>query len=303
MNGNLRHSVHLALAGLHLGYLALTKVFFGYALEAAIPLALGLWVWARARPEAGQSGDKLSASGQWWRETAQGAGKAGAVCALGLVVCIPYLAHTWAKTGKANLWGNAGGFQLYYMSLPEQGHFGDWINWIAVLEHPEAFPHQVDFIRETVKLDYVAQDAVFRAEAGRNCREHPGKCVRNWRANVNRMVFDYPNTRYPGSEPELATGNRAFVYAAPFFLLLFLAAPGWLGRRDIPASIHACLAFALVALGGMSLVCAIPRQVFPLLPLLGIWCAAVLERIVLPARRQSGNLTGQVGPIGPAKAS
>jgi hypothetical protein len=33
-------------------------------------------------------------------------------------------------------------------------------------------------------------------------------------------------------------------------------------------------------LAGMSLVCAIPRQVFPMLPLLGLWCAVVLDRTV-----------------------
>jgi hypothetical protein len=59
-----------------------------------------------------------------------------------------------------------------------------------------------------------------------------------------------------------------------------LAVPGWLGRRSVPAGVHACLAFACLSLAGMSLVCAIPRQVFPMLPLLGLWCAVVLDRTV-----------------------
>jgi hypothetical protein len=95
---------------------------------------------------------------------------------------------------------------------------------------------------------------------------------------VNRMVFGYPNTRYPGAEADLSTGNRAFVFAFPFILCLLFAVPGWLGRRSIPPWVHGCLAFALVSLGGMSLVCAIPRQVFPLLPLLGLWMAVVAEK-------------------------
>ncbi len=287
---------HLIPAGLLLGYLALTKVFFGYALEAALAPAMLAWLWAGRRGgkpgQPGRQDAQAGPMGPQGREkkdgraaTARSAGTAAAICVLGLLVCSPYLAHTWAKTGKANFWGNAGGFQLYYMSLPEKEYYGDWLNWIAVLEHPELFPNHVDFIRETVKLDFVTQDSVFKSEARRNCREHPGKCVKNWRANVNRMVFDYPNTHYPGSEAGLSTGNRAFVYAFPFFLILILAVPGWRARHSIPAWIHACLVFALISLGGMSLVCAIPRQVFPLLPLLALWCVAVLET---RARIQAG---------------
>jgi hypothetical protein len=56
------------------------------------------------------------------------------------------------------------------------------------------------------------------------------------------------------------------------------AAPGWLGRRRLPPEAHAMLIFALLCLGGLSLLSAIPRQVFPLLPLILIWCIATGER-------------------------
>jgi hypothetical protein len=262
--GHGRTGVHAALAGFHLGYLALTKVFFGYVLEVSLLFAAAGWLWFRWR---GRGGEVAAA----WRTGAL-------ACLVGLLLCVPWLAHTWSKTGKANLWGNSGGFQLYYMSLPEKEFFGDWINFEALLEHPEIFGAHADFIRETLKLDWVAQDGVFKAEAKRNCREHPGKCVKNWRANLNRMAFGFPNTRYPGAEADLSTGNRAFVYAFPFMLCLLLAAPGWLGWKRVDPFVHACLAFAAISLGGMSLVCAIPRQVFPMLPLLGIWCVAVAEK-------------------------
>ncbi|MDB5104774.1 MAG: hypothetical protein JWP91_2463 [Fibrobacteres bacterium] len=292
--GGGRAGRHACLAGLHLGYLALTKVFFGYVLEAALPIAAGLWLWSvrggRKRrggiPEAsghpGPGGERRPG------EIRRASGAAALACASGLLLCAPWLAHTWAKTGKANLWGNSGGFQLYFMSLPEREYFGDWINFEALLENPEYFRNHADFIRETLKLDYVAQDGVFKKEAIRNCREHPGKCILNWRANVNRMAFGFPNTYYPGSQTELATGNRAFVFAFPFMVCLLLAVPGWLGRRSVPPWVQGCLAFACLSLGGMSLVCAIPRQVFPLLPMLGLWCMAVVERaleIRIVARR------------------
>lgn len=269
--------LHAALAGFHLGYLALVKVFFGYVLEASLILALAAWLYAGLRARKRAADGAQVADGHGFAETARVCGNAAAACGLGLLLCVPWLAYTWSHTGKANLWGNSGGFQLYYMSLPEAEYLGDWINFEAVLKHPEYFGTHAEFIRETLKLDWVAQDDVFKRRAIRHCREHPGKCVSNWRANVNRMVFGFPNTHYPGSQRALATGNRAFVFALPFALLLLFAVPGWLGRRQVPPSVHACLVFALVSLGGMSLVCAIPRQAFPLLPLLGLWCAAVAE--------------------------
>ena len=262
-----RRGLHTVLAGLHLGYLALTKVFFGYVLEIAIPLAAGFWLWSRRKSQDPVEGE----------EAARVLRTLAVACAVGLLVCAPWLAHTWSKTGKANFWGNSGGMQLYFMTLPEREYFGDWINFVAIQQNPDFFRPHVDFINRTVKLDWVAQDGEFKREAMRHCREHPGKCFQNWRANVNRMAFGFPNTRYPGSETDLTTGNRAFVYAFPFFLCLLFAAPGWLGRGRIPVWVHACLVFAGLSLGGMSLVSAIPRQVFPLLPLLGIWVVAVAE--------------------------
>lgn len=274
--------LHASLAGLHLGYLALTKIFFGYVVEFFLLIAAGLWLWSRARPVPGTRA-QAEAQGSG-RESAPEQGRAPEAaasatwaCAVGLIVCVPWLAHTWSKTGKINFWGNSGGFQMYYLSWPEKEYFGDWINFEALLENPDFFRPHVEFVRETLKLDYVSQDGVLKKQAVRHCREHPGKCVTNWRANVNRMVFGYPVTHYPGSEVELATGNRSFVYAFPFMLCLLLAVPGWLGRRAIPAWIHYGLAFAVVSMGGMSLVSAIPRQVFPVLPLLGLWCVAVAE--------------------------
>jgi hypothetical protein len=298
--------LHVALAGFHLGYLALTKVFFGYALEASIPIAGAIWAWKRAWAASTAGGPATARMESKTVEAstagmASTAGIAAAACAIGLLVCMPYLAHTWHKTGKANFWGNAGGMQLYFMSMPEKEYFGDWLNFVAVIEHPEYFPNHVDFIRETIKLDWVAQDSVFKQAALRQYREHPRKAIDNWRANVNRMAFGFPNTVYPGASADLSTGNRAFVYAFPFMLLLMLAIPGWLGRRSVPPGVHACLAFACLSLGGMSLVCAIPRQVFPMLPLLGLWCAVVLERTVRfqpGSDSHSGNEASGIGQAG-----
>ncbi len=283
--------LHSGLAGFHLGYLALTKVFFGYALEVALPLALGVWA-LRSRLSSARS-----------RETARAARHGAIACALGLALCAPWLAYTWSRTGKVHFWGNSGGSQVWYFSWPEKEYYGDWLNWQAILEHPDYFRPHMEEVDAMIKLDPITQDSVLKAWAWKNFRAHPGKAITHWRANVNRMVFGYPITPYAGGGVELATGNRSFIYALPFFLLAAAAAPGWLGRRRIRPEAHALLGFALLSLGGMSLLSAIPRQVFPVLPLMLIWCALACEQALrIELRRASeGNTEGNAEALpGPA---
>lgn len=247
-----------AFAALHLAGLALTKVFFGYAITVGILLAALWWAWSRLCGGAVRQ-SRLAAS----------------VCALALLLCVPYLAYTYKLTDQAFFWSNSGGSQLYCMTLREKELLGDWLNFDAVQAFPEFFTHQAPLYREWAKLDYVTRDQAMKAAAIANLKADPAKYIRNWRANLNRMVFGYPNSRFPGSDPDLATGNRAFVYAAPFFLCLFMLPWAWRRRAAVDPTVHAALAFALVSLGGLSLMSAFPRMVFPLLPLLGIWLGAL----------------------------
>lgn len=276
-----RTGLHLGLAGFHLGYLALTKVFFGYALEVALPLALGVWALGNRGASARS------------REVARAARHGAVACLLGLALCVPWLGYTWSKTGKIHFWGNSGGMQVWYFSWPEKEYYGDWLNWQAILEHPDYFRPHLDEINAMVKLDPIAQDSLLKAWAWSNFRAHPGKWITNWRANVNRMAFGYPVTPYAGGGAELTTGNRSFIYALPFFLLAAAAAPGWLRRRRVPPEAHAMLIFALLSLGGLSFLSAIPRQVFPLLPLILIWCIVTAERAVRVELRRDPDVAAE----------
>jgi hypothetical protein len=249
-----------ALGGMHLAGLALTKVFFGYALVAGL-LAAAVW-----RASTGARGNAATGS----------AGRAAFQFALALLFCLPYLAYTWKLTGRIFFWSNSGGSQFYCMTLRENELVGDWLNFDAVLANPEFFKGQTAFYQALAGMDYVTRDEAMKAAAFANIKADPGKYFRNWRANINRMVFGYPRSRYPGADAELATGNRSFVYAAPFFIMCFALPFGWRRRRAIPAEAHACLIFGLASLGGLSLLSAFPRLVLPVLPLLGLWLAAVL---------------------------
>jgi hypothetical protein len=295
-----RPRIHLGASGLHLGYLALTKVFFGYVLTAGLILAGAWWLWALTRKGRGAASSHGGALAAASPKSSSALPKSAAVsskypasaaalaCGLGLLFCAPYLAYTHAKTGRLFFWSNSGGSQLYCMTLGEKEFLGDWLNFEEVLFFPEFFKQQTVFYRELDKMDYLSRDQAFKQAALRNLRHHPRKVFQNWRANVNRMVFGFPVSRYPGSDPELATGNRSFVYALPFYLCLIALWPAWTRRRQLSAPLWGALGFALVALGGLSLLSAIPRMVFPLLPIVGLWLAAVNEAAARARRLATG---------------
>jgi len=273
LEGDGRNPLHLAAAGSLLGYLAWTKIFFGYAIEISLLAAAGAWAWQAWR-HTGSAGASSHGAGK-------AAAKAVAVCAVALAVCIPYLAYTRAVTGKLHFWGNSGGVQIYCMTVPEKELTGDWLNFDMVRDYPEFFGHETEVFKDMARLDYIPRDEAFKQAAIANLKSNLKKCFWNWRANVNRMVFGFPVSPYPGSDLELTTGNRSFFYALPFLLFLFALVPGWLGRRLLPVAAHIALAFALLCLGGLTLLSCIPRQAFPLLPLLGLWTVLVVEKTVV----------------------
>lgn len=232
--------------GLALGYLAMTKVFYGYVLLLGFGSAwLGYGILPGRRK---------------WIAPAL-------AMTLALAVCLPYLAYTQAVTGRFPYWGNSGGAQLYGLTLGDERFRGDWLNSDAVIADPGFYGEISAFYAAIDTLGFVAQDDSLKAAALRNIRRHPAKVIRNWRANINRLVLGYPVTDYPGHSPELSTGNRSLIqglwlYALVSGCLLFL----W-RRRFPPLGLALPLGFAVVSTFGLTFVSAEPRMVFPLLPI------------------------------------
>ncbi len=258
---NKRPRLHLLSASFYLGYLALTKVFFGYVIMTG--LLLFLFVYLRKK-----------------RSTS---GKSPAVYLLALIFCMPYLFYTYSLTGKIFYWGDSGGMSMYWMSTPYENELGDW-QWMGSMrEHPDVYKDQMEFDRKLSKLPPVQRDEAYKKQAVKNITGHPMKYFKNWLANIGRLLFNYP---YSYTSQGLST----YFYIIPnMFLVVFCISgiyPAYLRWRLIPHEIYELIIFGLIAFGGSSLLSAYNRQFWPLVPVVILWIAVVSTRVVKIELRQ-----------------
>ncbi|MEO8128923.1 MAG: hypothetical protein ABI822_17605, partial [Bryobacteraceae bacterium] len=249
-----RFGWHHFAASLYLAYLALTKIFFGYVIATILVFLFASLLWKRTQPVR----------------------KALAVFLLAMLWCVPYLCYMYSVTGKVFYWGTSGGMSLYWISSPYTGEYGSWYSSNQVQERPELAPH-LQFFASLERLTDVERDTAYRKQAIRNITSHPKEYVRNWAANVGRLLFSYPFSFGPQS---LTT----YFYLAPnmFVVVLFLVSliPAALRPRAVPLELWFLLAFALVAFGGSTLVSGYERQFRPLVPILFVWVAFVCVRLL-----------------------
>jgi hypothetical protein len=260
--GSEKKTFHLVVASLYLAFLALTKIFFGYVILTGLVLSLLLFAWRRQDPQK----------------------KTALFYGLSLIWCIPYLLVTYSWTGKVFYWATSGGMSLYWMASPYAGELGSWFSDDDVQALPELSPHR-EFFAEIVDLSEVERDEVLKSQALETIIHHPSRYLTNWIANVGRLLFSYPFSYTP---QKIST----YFYLLPnMFLVVFLLVsvyPAVLRRRAIPYEIYALLLFALIALGGTSLLCGYDRQFRPLVPILLLWLSYVYVRILRIELRDTG---------------
>lgn len=246
--------LHLAAASAFLAYLALTKVFFGYVIAAVLVLSSILFLWRRTAAT---------------RNALQ-------ISLLALVCCIPFLTYTYRLTGRIFYWGTSGGMSLYWVSSPYPDEFGSWFSVKDVTERDELTPHRA-FFATLEGLSDVEQDDSYKRQALYNINHHPLKFVKNWAANIGRLLFSYP---FSFGSDRLST----YFYMLPnmFVVVLFLLTtiPAAIRPKTIPVEMWALLIFDLIAFGGSTLLSAFDRQFRPLVPVLAAWSSLVYFRVL-----------------------
>ena len=237
---------HKLLASLYLGYLALTKVFFGYVILSGMLMYLGLYLWQKRTI---------------FKKTLL-------VYVFALICCMPYLLYTYSLTGKVYYWGNSGGIALYLMSTSYEGGYGDW----NVLHK-----HGHDIYKGINKSSPVEIDEEFKKQAINNIIKNPANYFKNWLANIGRYLFNYPLSY------ETQKLSSYFYFIPSMFLIVasvICIYPTYLGRKFIPFEIYALLVFGLISFAGSSFVFVLNRQFWPLVPVFVLWISFTLTRIV-----------------------
>jgi 4-amino-4-deoxy-L-arabinose transferase-like glycosyltransferase len=244
---------HLAIAGLTLGGLVLTRLEYGWVVTALV-VATTLW-WLRER--RAHPGEERSAR-RW-----------ALVTAAGFVACVPWLVYTYGLTGHLFYWGNSGGLSLYWMAQSGHGQFGQWHAVHTVFRDPRLAGYRA-FFRYLKTLRPLQADLALRHAALTAALTHPGAYLVNVLANVSRILFGIPFS-FTLPIPALAglvAFNGTLLAAVGAAVTRVVRA-----RRSLPPEAVPFLLFAGLAFAIHLLTSAEPRMLIPIVPAL-VWLVA-----------------------------
>jgi 4-amino-4-deoxy-L-arabinose transferase-like glycosyltransferase len=238
----------LALASVALAGLSLTRVAYGWVLTLVLVLFLLAWLIRRRRA----------------------AGRVAAAVGIALLLCLPWLAYTYAETDRPFVWGNSGSLSLYWMASPYAGDQGDWHQAHLVFSDPALEAHR-EFFESLRGRSLAEQNAEIEREAISNIAHNPGAYLGNVLANVSRMLVNAPYSRVDWQWNDLfyAVPNVLLLVAAVFAAVVLVPR-----RRALPPETVPFAVFAAVAFGLHALVASYPRMLAPIVPPV-VWLATL----------------------------
>jgi len=258
-----RKNKYLYLSGFLLGYIALTKVIFGYVILFLLLGSILLWLTNRKANN--------------YRTSVF-------ILLIAFATVTPYLFYTYNLTGRLFYWSNSGGMSLYWMSTPYENEYGDWNNESFNFNHIDAeiagitglikSSHQKD-MDEVLKYKGVEKEDAYKRIAINNIKTYPKKYIKNIAANISRLLFGFPGT-YTFQRPML----KIWYFSALYTLMLFCFIPTVIKWREISYSIRFLLFFTFIYLGVSSLVSVDNRQFVIIVPILLFWIADIINKTI-----------------------
>jgi hypothetical protein len=260
---------HGLMAGLILGYIALTKIIFGYVIIAGILLCLLCLLLAK--------------STAYYRQALK-------LFAIALCVTSPYLAYTWWLTGKPLYWGDSGGMSLYWMSTPYEHEYGDWkVPDLTNNQYPTIFrsPDVIKILRKNhaaevnaiLKHNEIERDELFKQKAIGNIKKHPLKFVSNYIDNLSRMLFNFP---YSYAYQDDAIVRNILIGSLILWSIVAGVIVTWINRRSIAAPVKMVLLVTTVYLALSGALSSYPRQFDVMLPAILSWLGYLFANIKMP---------------------
>jgi len=235
-----------------MAWLAMTKVIFGYVIPVMLLVSIFLLIIPAFRIPAKRS---------------------VLIFLLSFVFCLPWLLYTWRLTDKFFYWTNSGGMSLYTMSTPYANELGNW-ETIPVLK---SNPNRQAFIDSILKLKPLEKDEAYKTAAIENIKKHPGKFFSNWKANVGRLLFNYPFSRARQSIQSFNTIiPNMFVV-----VLVILTFPFCMVRyKRFSGGMVMIFLFFVIYFFGSSLVSAYPRMFYVTMPFWFLFISYIFGNII-----------------------
>lgn len=257
-------NLYLYLSGFFLGYLALTKIVFGYVI-AFLFLGYGIFWLIKQKHNINYK-------------------KSFLIIFIAFLVTSPYLIYTISLTGKVFYWGTNGGNNLYWMSTPYKGEYGNWIEFPfeykktrtvkgsnLIRTNHEKVLNQVDH------LDAVAKDDTLKEIAVKNIKSYPVKFLQNWFSNIGRILFNFPYSyklEKPGTLLRLPLNGIIVV------LSLFCLIPTFRNWTKLFFPIRFLFWITFLYLGACTLGSAETRMFTMAVPVLLLWIAYILPKSI-----------------------
>ena len=238
-----RRWLWILAASLLLGWLTLTRVFFGHVILATSLACLVAWILVKP-----------------WRLRLQ---RILIMLAGALLICTPYLFHTWKITGSFPCWSTNSGELLYWATSHHPGENGHWFSYEDALSKPELAPHHRDFFAKVLILPVQGREAAFKAQA--KAQFEPLAFAYNWLCNLSRLAFGFPRSF---QTEELRTIVLVLTNTPLIFLGLCTPVAALRSWRLFPIEFWLFAVMACLYLGGTSLAPGLPRYVAVINPLL-----------------------------------
>ena len=266
-NQEKQFSKYLYLSGFTLGYLALTKVIFGYVILVMLIIFILLYFFYARKPH--------------YR-------KSILLLALAMLVTTPYLFYTYSLTGKVFYWSSDGGNNLYWMSTPYENEYGNWYQFHELeldSQKSEKNPiAEINFKKNHradhelfLGLEAIERDEAYKKKAIENILSNPTKYVENCFSNIGRILFNFPYS-YHLQKP--ATLLRLPFNGTIVLFGLITLFPTFLIWRKLDFSIKFMLLLSLTYFFGSIWASAETRMFTVIVPVLLIWITIVLDRTI-----------------------
>jgi len=277
---------YLYLAGLTFGFMALTKIIFGYVLLFMLAGNMILWLSNRF---------------------SENYRKGLIILLIAFLTTVPYLAYTYHLTGRFFYWGNTAGNNMYWMSTPNNEEYGSWfadpkletdttekVETITAFRHRDHLeikslcqniPGTEDYIKFNHKSDFEKlsnlsleqQDDMLKKIAISNIKAHPLKFIKNCLCNLGRILFNYPYSytlQRPGTLLRFPPNGIIIV------LLLFSLIPTLINWKSIIFPIRFAIFVFCLYMGGSLTGSAEARMFTVVIPLILLWISFVLSRTI-----------------------